>query len=160
MKRPQDLAGLRAAMGPVLAERQTLQAEARDQPQAQAEIGAYCTSAAAEIQGRLTYIMSSGEGLPDALAVRARADGRIDLAPLLVALFGEATIAAALAKFANDLPASIDRAARAARLAEIAAELDALEDAEEVEVCRLEGLGLSPGRRGDARPSIVLRKRG
>ena len=157
---PRDLTSLRAARLPLLAERQTLLTETRDRDQARAEIDAYCSSAAAEIRGRLAYTVATGEGLADALAVRARPDGRTDLAPLLAVLLGADKLAAALGSFADDLPPSTDRAARAARLAQVAAELDALEDAEEVEIMRLEALGLSPGRRGDARPSIVLKLRG
>lgn len=160
MKRPQDLAALRAARLPLLFERQTLLTGTRDRDQARTEVNAYCTSAAAEIVGRLAYTVATGEGLADAFAVWARPDGRVDLGPLLAALLGPDKLAAALMPFAGALPPSTDRAARAARLAEIATELDALEDAEEVEVCRLEALGLWPVRRGDARPSIVLKLRG
>lgn len=161
MKRPpQDLAGLRAARLPLLAERQNLLTENRDRDQARAEIDAYCTSAVAEIKGRLSYVVTTGEGLADALVVRARADGRVDLAPLIAVLLGTDKLAAVLGSFADDLPPSADRAARADRLAEIAVELDEIETREEMEVERLEALGLSPGRRGDARPSIVLKLRG
>ena len=159
MKRPHDLTGLRVARLPLLSERQTLLSGTRDRIQARAEIDAYCTSAAAEIMGRLAYTVATGEGLADAFTVRARPDGRVDLGPLLAVLLGPDKLAAALVQYADALPASTDRAGRAARLVEIAAGLDAIEEAEEIEVCRLEALGLSPGRRGDARPSVVLKRR-
>ena len=160
MKRPHDLAGLRTARLPLLAELQTLEAETRDRPRALADINAYCTSAVAEVTGRFAYTVTTGEDLANICSVRARADGKVDLGPLLAALLGPDKLAAALMPFADALPPSIDRAAGTARLAEIATELDALEDAEEFEVCRLEALGLQPPRRGDARPSIVLKLRG
>lgn len=157
---PRDLTGLRAARLPLLAERQNLLTETRDRDQARAEIKAYCAGAAAEITGRLAYNVATGEGLADACAIRARPDGRVDLAPLLAVLLGADKLAAVLGSFSDDLPPSTDRAARASRAAQVAAELEALEDAEEVEVCRLEALGLSPGRRGDASPAVVLKLRG
>lgn len=159
-QKPQDLSGLRAARLPLLAERAALQAKTRDRDQATAEVDAYCASAAAEISGRLAYTVATGEGLADAFAVRARPDGRVDLGPLLAVLLGPKKLAATLAPFADALPASTDRAGRATRLAEIGTELAAIEEAEDVEVCRLEALGLSPGRRADANPAIVLKRRG
>ena len=159
MKRPpQDLAALRAARLPLLAERQALPAEDYGRDEARGDVATYCTAAAADAHGRLAYAV--GIGNPgQAFVLRARPNGELDVGPLLAALLGPDKLAGALGQFADALPPSTDRAARAARLVEIAAELDAIEEAEEIEIMRLENLGLTPIRRGDANPAIVLKRR-
>ena len=157
--KPHDLASLRAARLPLIAERLALLADHRGQDEARAEINTYCSNAAAEIKGRLAYSVATGEDLANICSVRARPDGKVDLGPLLAALLGPDKLAASLVRYADALPASTDRTARAQRLAKIAAELDEIEDQEEIEIMRLESLGLSPGRRGDADPAIVLKLR-
>ena len=156
--KPPNLAALRAARLPPIAERVQLQADTFGQSEARAGIAAHVAAAAAEIDQRLRYCVTTGQ-LTDVLALRARPDGYVDLAPMLAVLIGPDALAAALDRYALDLPASTDPVATADRLAGIAAELVAIEDAEEVEVCRLEGLGERPARRADADPAIVLKLR-
>jgi len=153
-----DLAGLRAARLPLLAERSLLQAAHYGQNEARAAVAVFTSAAAAEVEQRLAYAVATGDPA-QAFSMRARPDGTLDLGPLLAALLGPAKLAAALEPHVLALPPSVDHAARTARLAEIAGELDALEEAEEVEVLRLEGLGLDPGRRADASPAVVLKRR-
>lgn len=158
-KKPADLAGLRAARLPLLAERAQLQAEHRGQDEARAEVATFTRGAAAEAHQRLGYAVSSGD-FSLAFGLRARPDGVIDAGPLLAALLGADQLAAALEPHVLALPPSVDHPARLASIAAIAEELDALEEAEEVEVCRLEAQGLNPGRRADASPAVVLKLRG
>ena len=159
MKRPpQDLAGLQAARLPFLAEITGLQSEVFGLVAAQAANATYASAAAADARGRLTYAVITGDP-GQAFVLRARPNGELDVGPLLAVLLGPDKLAAVLDQFAEALPPSTDRVARAARLAEIAVELSDLEEAEEIEVCRLEALGLTPIRRGDANPAVVLKRR-
>lgn len=93
-----------------------------------------------------------------ALLARVRADGYVDLAPLLVLLIGVDRVAKPLLSALDglNLPEGMPTAERAAALATLNADLDALERAEEREVCRLESAGQRVVRRPDARPEIVL----
>jgi len=157
-QRPRDLAGLRAARLPLLAEIDRLQQDARGQDEARAEIRTIVRGAAAETEARLRYSVHSGD-FSQVLLLRARPDGYIDAGPLLAALIGPDRMADVLDRFAAELPPSVDHSARADRLAQARAELAAIEDAEEIEVLRLEALGQPPGRRPDADPAVVLKRR-
>jgi hypothetical protein len=92
-----------------------------------------------------------GDALHDVLGL----DRPISIS-VLAALLGPGVLTKATLKAAGELPKGIDAKDRAARLTALRAELDTLEVAEELEVCRLEALGGSVQRRGDARPEIVL----
>lgn len=151
-----DLGTMRVAIAALQAERTKLQANTRDQGEARAEIAAYVAQAAEPIAARLRYAVTAAGIGTDLLIARPRADGAVDLGPVLVALLGPDALAAALGRYVDELPPATDRAERTARLAEIAGRLGELENAEEVEVCRLEMQGLTVDRRADARPEIVL----
>ena len=156
MKTPTtDLAATRGRILKLKAELRTLQAPARDQSQARAEIGAMVADLGAPITQRLKYAVEAGE-MSEVFVVRPRPDGVINLGPLLAALLGPEVLAAALNRFTDALPPAADNAKRAARLIEVTAELQALEEAEELEICRLEAQGIQADRRADARPEIVL----
>jgi len=128
------------------------------QTEASADVDSYLQRAAAEVDARLRYAVHGGH-MDGAFLQRVRPDGNADFGPFLVALLGPDAMAAALSRYVGELPESIDRAAAAARVAALRAELAGLEEAEEVEVLRLELLGQSPGRRADADPAIVLKIR-
>ena len=90
-------------------------------------------------------------------AFRLPSMGPADLGPLLVALLGVDTVAAALAAHTDAVPAVPDAAARAARLAEIEAELFRLECEEEAAIEASEATDAEPiRRRVDADPRAVL----
>lgn len=150
-----DLAGMRAALATLQTERRALQGSTRDQGEARAEIAAYVAQAAEPIATRLRYATATSIGT-DLLIMRPRADGAVDLGPVLVAVLGPDVLAAALSRYVDELPPASAHAERATRLAEIAAELDRLEEAEEIEVCRLEQQGMQVDRRADADPRVVL----
>lgn len=151
-----DLGAMRAAIAGLQAERTKLQVSTRDQGEARAEITAYMAQSAEPIAARLRYAVTAAGIGTDLLIARPRADGAVDLGPVLVALLGPDALAAALSRYVDELPPAADRAERAARLAEIAAELTDLEEREERLICELEKQGLQADRRGDARPEIVL----
>lgn len=90
-------------------------------------------------------------------AFRQPSMGPADLGPLLVALLGVDTVAAALAAHTDAVPAVPGAAARAARLAEIDRELLDLEQAEEALIEQSEQEDAEPiRRRVDADPRAVL----
>lgn len=157
MKKNSDLAAVRTDIAAAKAEHATLvQHMGRcDQPQATAAIDAFTASAASALTQRLQHAVSVGD-FSEALTVWARPDGRIDLAPLMAALFGPDVLRAALMQHVGDLDSAATTADRRTRLAEVAARLDDLETAEENIICGLESQGLTVDRRGDARPEIVL----
>lgn len=158
-KTPVDLAAFRASIATLQAERQGLQASTRDQNDARAENAAFAAAALASFTQRMEYAVAAGD-LSNVFALWPRPDGKVDLGPLLATIVGPDALAAALNRHIDALPSDSTRADRAARLAEIEAELDDLEDAEEVAVCRLEAQGLQVDRRASARPEIVLKVRG
>ena len=159
MKTPTtDLAATRDRIAKLKAEIRTLHAAPRDQSQAGAEIDTYVANLAAPITQRMEYAVTSGV-MDGMFTLRAMPDGRIDLGPLLAAVLGPDVLAAALRRYVEGLPPSEDRAKQATRLAEATAELDRLEDLEEVELDRLESQGILAGRRPDSRPEIVLKRR-
>ena len=153
-----DLAAMRGRITKLKTELQALRATARDQAQARAQISALVADLGAPITQRLRYAVQSGE-MSEVFVVRPRPDGVVDVGPLLAALLGPDVLAAALLRYADELPPAADNAKRAARLADITAELDALEEAEEIDVERLGAQGIQADRRADARPEIVLKLR-
>lgn len=90
------------------------------------------------------------------LAARVTGDGRVDLLPPLVALFGAEAVQAMLARFVERAPDGPSAADRAARLSALDAELLELEAAEEKAIRALESQGVEVIRRGDADPRAVL----
>lgn len=158
-KTPVDLAALRTSIATLQAERQGLQASTRDQNDARAENAAFAAAALASFTQRMEYAVTIGD-LANVFTLRARPDGWVDLGPLLATIVGPDALAAALNRHIDVLPSGSIRADRAARLAEIEAELDELEDAEEIEVCWFEAHGVQVDRRAGARPEIVLKVRG
>ena len=157
-KKPADLTGLRAEIARLTADHLTLSADHRGRDEARADLPRYTHAAAAEIEQRFAYVVAIGD-MTQAFIVRPRPDGLIDLGPLLAAVLGPDVLASVLERHVLALPPSVDRAARASQLAEIVNQLAEIEEAEEVEVLRLEALGLSPDRRADARPEVVLKLR-
>lgn len=93
---------------------------------------------------------------PTKHAIGYQIAGRADLAPLLVALVGEKRVSTFLLADIDSVPEGLNKAARAARLEAIEAELLDLETQEEqlIEQCEEEGIPVQ--RRADARPEIVL----
>ena len=79
-----------------------------------------------------------------------------DLGPLLVSLLGPASIEAALLRDIESIPEGLAPAEKAARLAEIEAELDRLEREEEALIEASAESGEPIPRRADANPAIVL----
>lgn len=90
------------------------------------------------------------------LAARVTGDGRVDLLPPMVALFGAEAVQAMLARFVERAPDGPSVADRAARLSALEAELTELEVAEEKAIRALESQGVEVIRRGDADPRAVL----
>lgn len=156
---PQDLASLRAARLPLLRKRDQLEADVFGRDEGRAAAADYLRNVAAEQEQNIRTRLQTGDAAA-AMTMRAGPGGVVNLAPMLAAIFGPEAITAALDRHFDALPVSIDAETRAGMLADIGAELDTLEDAEEIEVCRLEALGERPDRRGDARPAIVLKVRG
>lgn len=80
----------------------------------------------------------------------------VDLGPLLTTLLGADAIKAALLRGIEQVPAGLDKKAKASRLAAIANELDRLEHREERLIEQAEAAGEHITRRPDARPEVVL----
>lgn len=156
--KPSKLEQLRATRLPLLKERDALAGQIRDREAAQSEVTALVQEWRADASPGISYAVQAGD-FSRLLKVRPLPDGSVDLGPVLAAVLGTATLARVLGDHAMTLPDASARTERAARLVEIAGELDRIEEAEEAEICRLEAEGLQPLRRGDARPEIVLRLR-
>lgn len=156
-KKPADLASIRVDITCLTAERLALNADHRGENEARADVMRYTRAAVAELDQRLTYAVAVGD-LSQAFTVRPSPNGTVDCGPLLAAVLGPDVLAAALERHVQALPA-VDRAAVAARLAEITDQLAELEEAEELLICEAERAGMSAGRRADARPEIVLKLR-
>ena len=153
-----DLAAMRGRITKLKTELQALRATARDQALARAQIDALVADLGAPITQHLRYAVQSGE-MSEVFVVRPRPDGVADLGPMLAALLGPGVLATALNRYADELPPATDHANRTARLADIATELDALGEAEELEICRLEAQSIQADRRADADPRVVLKLR-
>jgi hypothetical protein len=82
--------------------------------------------------------------------------GGADIGPLIVAMFGGDSIIASLNRFVDRLPEGLTDEQRAERLAEIDAQLHALEVSEERAVRALIAAGTPVVRRMDADCAIVL----
>ncbi|ODV42264.1 hypothetical protein AWV79_28230 [Cupriavidus sp. UYMMa02A] len=108
----------------------------------------------AAVGGRVDLFALQGnalmDGKPGALPLS------LDAGALLVALIGVAPLRKLIVQAAECVPAGVETKARNARLAMIAAELDALERDEEHLIVLSEIDGSPIDRRFDARPEIVL----
>lgn len=154
-----DLASIRAGRPPLLAERVRLQAGHWGQDEARLAVASQCAGLAEAFSQRLAYAVQTGDLTP-AFQLRARpVDGVVDAGPLLAALLTPDALGALLERYVMALEPSVDRAPIAARLLLLDAELAELEEAEELAILALEDQGLSPGRRFDADPAVVLRIR-
>jgi hypothetical protein len=94
-----------------------------------------------------TAAVASGVGL---------APFALDLSALMVALLGRAAVRVAILDAIERVPEGLSADQRGARLREIEAELDELEDAEERLIESSEASNHPIARRPDARPEIVL----
>jgi hypothetical protein len=79
-----------------------------------------------------------------------------DVFALICAALGRKALRALYQPALAALPAGLDKDAKAARLAEIATDLDRLEAEEERLICEAAEQGIDVQRRPDARPEIVL----
>ena len=161
----EEIEALRARIAALQAERRTIALQARARAEVRAEIertvahwsllGA--ATLTREVQraalGAAPELLTAHGAGPAAGGV---ANMRLDLGPLLVSVLGAAAVRKALLATLDAVPEGLDAEARAARLAEIDADLDRLEAEEEklVEMSELDGDPIA--RRPDARPEIIL----
>lgn len=150
-----SLAQLRARITELQAERAALRVSGDNHAEVCAGIDAFCRTAAARGDQALAYAVMSGT-LGEGLTVRPGPGGVIDLAPLLASVLGADGLAAALQRHVQLMEDGPNAADRAARLAEIAAELDRIERDEERLISASEATGAPIARRADARAEIVL----
>lgn len=161
----EEVEALRARIAALQPERQTLVLQARTRAEVRAEIErtvAHWQERGAAALTRELQRAALGAA-PDLLtadgtgpAAGGVAHVRLDLGPLLVAVLGPAAVRKALVGALDAVPEGMPAEARAARLAEIDAELGQLEAEEErlVEMSELDGDPIA--RRPDARAEIVL----
>lgn len=90
------------------------------------------------------------------LFARVQPDGRVNLLPALVALFGRDTVRRMLDRYITEATDGPTAAERRAALATHDADLLRLERAEEREIRALEAAGVEVIRRGAANPRAVL----
>lgn len=150
-----SIAQLRARIAELQAERATLRASGDSHAEVCAGIDEFCQNAAARGDQSLGYAVMSGT-LAEGLTVKPGPGGVIDLAPVLASLMGADAMAAALQRHVRLMADGPNAADRAARLAEISAELDRLERDEETQIEASEATGAPIARRADARAEIVL----
>lgn len=161
----EEVEPLRARIAALQAERRTIALQARTRADVRAEIErtvAHWSDRGAATLTREVQRAALGAA-PDLLTAHGAgpaaggvAHVRLDLGPLLVSVLGASAVRKALLATLDSVPEGLDAEARAARLAEIDAELDRLEGEEEklVEMSELDGDPIA--RRVDARPEIIL----
>lgn len=161
----EEIEPLRARIAVLQAERRTIALQARTRADVRAEIErtvAHWHQRGAAVLVREVQRAALGAA-PDLLTAHGTgpaaggiANVRLDLGPLLVSVMGAAAVRKALLATLDAVPEGLGAEARAARLAEIDADLDRLEAEEEklVEMSELDGDPIA--RRPDARPEIVL----
>lgn len=156
----QQVAEVRNQIEATKQRRAELDAMPQSRSEQHAAVRAWCDRTAADPARLLAARVRSvahGQPLDGALVVRSIAPGApIDVAPLLAALLGPETLAQHLVRFLEGAPEGVSAEQRAARHAEINAELFALELAEERLIENSEAEGAPIARRGDADPRAVL----
>lgn len=90
------------------------------------------------------------------LLARVGADGRADLLPALVALFGADVVLQNLERHILTVPSGPTAVERKAQIDAIEAAVEKLEMQEELAIRALEMQGVDVGRRADASPAAVL----
>ena len=148
---------LRKRIAQLQAERRDIQALGRSRAEIRASIEAYARGAAAAGRYRLDQAVVEDD-IASLFTLRDPAPGVApNVAHLFAALLGPDALAAALSAGVDDVADdTMLPDARRARLAEIAAELDALEADEERLIEAAEARGEPIARRPDCRPEIVL----
>jgi len=154
----QRLAELRQRIAAHQQERTTLTNQKRSRGEVQA-----CMQRAAEgwrEAGERTLRQQAreiaGGEAPQMLAEFVGINDRVSIGSALALVLGADAVATALQKYTEHIPEGLDKPAREARLAEIGAELDALEAEEERLIEEAEAAGEYIERRPDARPEIIL----
>jgi hypothetical protein len=146
---------LRASIADKKAERDAVESsrvshdELRDALEAQVARAADAAKGAAWRIGVASY-----EG--GVLSARMDGNGRADMLPAMVTLFGPDVVLQHLERHILAVPNGLTAAQRTAQIEAIDAELDKLERAEEAAVRALERTGMEVARRPDASPAAVL----
>lgn len=149
-----------------IAARQSEHRELTEQVRSRAEVGEYV--------GRVVTRLEDGATLATRRALQALAYGYAplmeanvvegagivpsvaELGEMLTLMVGAEHVKSALLKHLDSVPEGLPAAQRAARLAQITAELEELEAREEDLICQAEDAREFVLRRADARPEIVL----
>lgn len=150
-----SIAQLRPRIAELQSELAALQASGASHAEVCAGIDAFCRGAAARGDQTLGYAVISGT-LGEGLTIRPGPGGVVDLAPVLASVLGADGLATALQRHVRLMEDGPSVAERAARLAEISAELDRHERDEETLIEASEATATPIARRADARPEIVL----
>lgn len=152
-----NITNLRRKIADLQAERRDVESRGRSRAEVRASIESFARGAAAAGRDRVDRAIIDDD-LTAAFTLRDPAPGQYpNIAPLLAALMGADALAAALCVGLDALiPEGMPPEARRVRLAEIAAELDKLETAEERLIEASEARGEPIARRPDCRPEIVL----
>lgn len=150
---------LRTRIAALQRERETINAQERSREEVRAAVLQYAERLDAEFADRARYVLRrvAAGGRLSGMFNAALADFGADAAMPLVATLGAATVADAMLRHLESaVPAGLDAEARAARLSDIATELDALEIEEEALIEASEATAAPILRRPDCRPEIVL----
>jgi len=155
--KPESIKSLRASIVTLQAERIAIER----QPLSAAEVGPAVAESVEQIEAVFNVraglaLRRIAGGQSPVTVLREVFNGPDALAVTLVGVLGAAPVADALLRQIGTVPKGLDAAARTARLAEIGAELDRLEIAEERLVEASEAAGAPIQRRDDCRPEVVL----
>lgn len=154
---------LRKAIADLQAERLALEQAGLSRQEAEALAREWAAQAAEDGEAMLRSIAVRAQGgnsshalIDEAIHLRGAANPRIRAGSLVVMALGVDTFMDRLRPHLAALPEAPSREAKAERLVAIAEELDRLESEEERLICQAEAEGHQIGRRGDARPDIVI----
>lgn len=155
----QTLADTRAQIAELQRERASVADAALSEAETKNAILAQAEQLAAAGEERIAHHVrrvAHGGTFTDGFVLQTGRTGLVDVGPLLASLIGPARFAEALGHHLEGVAFGLPRAERASRVAELDAQLLALEIAEERVIERIEAAGASVARRGDANPAAVL----
>lgn len=154
-----QLQALRTKIAALKAEREDLQGQVRSRGETAEYVRDHCRNAYDEFAARARAALRSaaaGGDLTQVFRSAPMAFGLTDAVVPLAGLVGPEALAESLLRHIEGVPEGIDADGRAGRLAEIDAELEALERQEEEAIEQSELTDSPFERRFDARPEIVL----